>query len=254
MTQTSYIDLNGVLNIQKDYLGNLNASDTSDIKNELSKLYNAYSVANVSTDSAITRQREVIDIVNAEKQRLEQKKQSVDNAVFGQKRAVELNNSNRIKQNSYTNLLIILIITLCLIIGIIMASKQFTFIPQIVFDLLTIIVISISIYVSLYSFLNIQSRNNMNFNELDLPGLKNSTAGNSIARGVSGPKNLITGDMGCMGNDCCGPLTEWDQENGVCIPITTQGFTTMTFPYNKGDINHIAANSPYEFDKYVPSK
>jgi hypothetical protein len=250
-----YVDLNGLLNIQKDYLGNLSASDPdsaaviTQIQSNLSNMYQDYAKANISTDSALTRQKEVLDIVNAEKKRLEDKKIGVDNAAFGQKRAVELNNSNRLKQNSYTNLLIILIITLALFVGIMIASNYLTFIPQVVFDLLSIIVISVGIYISLYSFLDIQGRNNMNFNQLDLTGMNNSVAGNSKVTGAGGPKNLITGDFGCVGSDCCGPATKWDQGNNMC----RQGFTTMSFSYNTGDITKVAANSPYEFDDYVPA-
>jgi len=250
-----YVDLNGVLNIQKDYLGNLSASDPDSaavirqIQSNLSNMYTDYAAANTSTDSALTRQKEVLDIVNAEKKRLQDKKQGVDNAAFGQKRAVELNNSNRLKQNSYTNLLIILIITLVLFVGIMIASNYLTFIPQVVFDLLSIIVISVGIYIALYSFLDIQGRNNMNFNQLDLAGMNNSIAGNSKAAGAGGPKNLITGDFGCVGSDCCGPATIWDQGNNIC----KQGFTTMSFSYNTGDITKVAANGPYEFDDYVPA-
>ena len=251
-----YVDLNGVLNIQQDYLGNLSASDPksaaviNQIQQNLSHMYTDYAAANASTDSTLTRQQDVIDIVNSEKNRLQAKQQGVDNAAFGQKRAVELNNSNRLRQNSYTNLLIILIITLSLFVGIMIASNYLTFVPQVVFDILSIIVISVGIYIALYSFLDIQSRNNMDFNQLNLPGLKNSTAGNTIAAGAGSSTNLITGSTGCVGSDCCGPKTNWDQENSICV----QGFTTMSFSYNKGDIAKVSANSPYEFEDYVPAK
>jgi hypothetical protein len=252
-----YVDLNGVLNIQQDYLGNLSASDPNSaavinqIQQNLSHMYTDYAEANASTDAALTRQKDVLDIVNSEKKRLEDKKQGVDNAAFGQKRAVELNNSNRLKQNSYTNLLIVLIITLALFVGIMIASNVLTAVPQVVFDLLSIIVISVGIYIALYSFLNIQSRNNMDFNQLELPGLKNSTAGNALASGAGSSTNLITGSTGCVGSDCCGTDTKWDQDNNICVK---QGFTTMSFSYNTGDIRKVAANSPYEFEDYVPVK
>jgi hypothetical protein len=255
MSNYPYVDLNGVLNIQKDYLGNLSASDTesaaviNQIQQNLSAMYTDYAAANPATDAAITRQKDVLDIVNSEKKRLQDKKQGVDNASFGQKRAVELNNSNRLKQNSYTNLLIILIITLSAFVLIMVASNYLTFIPQVVFDLLSIIVISVGIYMALYTFLDIQSRNNMNFNQLNLSGLNNSVAGNVAAKGSGSLTNLFTGSTGCVGSDCCGTDTKWDQDNNICVK---QGFTTMSFSYNKGDISKVASNNPYEFKDYVP--
>jgi len=265
MSDSPYVDLNGVLTIEKNYLGNLNASDPgsaaiiNNVQSNLDTMYKDYIDSHISTDAGITYQKKMMDIVNSEKERLHQKKQSVDAAIFGQKRAVELGNSNRLRQSSYTNLLLILIVTLVLFVAIMIASTYLTFIPQVVYDILSIIVISVGIYVGLYSFLDIQSRNNMNFNELNLPGLNNSVAGNSVATGNGSMFNLITGSTGCVGSDCCDNITtKWDNEKLYCKAIpTTSGFTTMSFAYKNGDLssinNKIESDSPYEFENYVPA-
>lgn len=253
-----YLDLKGVLNIQKDYLGNLSATGqdadvVNAIQQNLTAMYTDYAASNQSTNSVLTQQDKVLDIVAAEKQRLMDKKQGVDNAVFGKKRAVELNNSNRLRQNSYTNLIIILITTLVAFIGIMLLSSYLTMVPQVVFDLLSIIVISVGIYISLYTFLDIQSRNNMNFNELSLPGLNNKSIGNTIPGTQGSMKNLITGDTGCVGSDCCGTDTIWDQEAGTC---KKESFSTIMFSYINGEITTeprlVSSNSPNEFEKYTP--
>jgi len=261
-----YIDLTGVLTIQKDYLGNLSASDPnsqpliSTIQSNLSNMYTDYSVANASTLGTLAHQTDVSNIVQAEYQRLLQKKQGVDNAYIGQQRAVALNESNRLKQNSYTKLLIVFIVTLVAFIAIMVASDFFTIIPQVVFDILSIIVITAGIYIGIFSYLDIQSRNNMNFNELALKGIDNKQSGNTVVSSNSygNPTDLLSGLSGCVGSECCGPSTVWDQGNGVCKPVSIlQPFTTLTFSYNNGEISNMtsenaASNSPYEFQNYVP--
>jgi len=260
-TNYPYVDLNGVFNVQKDYVAKLptdqnTAPIISDVRSNLDKMYFNYTSAGMSTDAVLDHQNKMLDIVKTEKQRLQDKKESVDNAFNGQKRAVELINSNRLQQHSYTNLIIVLIITLVLFIGIMMLSSYFPFVPQVVFELLSIIVISAGIYISLYSFFDIESRSNMNFNELDLPGLKNSLAGNTRAEGTGNWRDLLGGSIGgCITSDCCGPNTEWDNGNTVCVPVSLfrNGFTTMSFAYDTGDLTNtnISSNSPYEFENYV---
>lgn len=284
-----YIDVNGVLEVEKNNLSNINSQNSNDltskIQKELNNLYSSYKAADSSTDSVITQQKQVLDIVNTEHQRLQDKKQSVDNAINGQKRVLDLTDSNRLRQQSYTKLIVIFIITLVLFVGIMLLSKNLTFIPQVFFELLAIIIISISIYNSLYLYLDIQSRSNMNFNELDIPSLNNSVAGNALisGQGTGSLTDLLTGLNGCKTSDCCGPQTIWDNVNNVCVPITitttisasdsmrgnitqsasmstsslVSGFTTMSVAYLNDDnidvpIKKLSPNNPYEFDKYTP--
>jgi len=256
-----YVDLKGVLDIQKNYLSSLQSSDPNSsamigsIQTNLSNMYTNYAQSNPSTDASIVHQKELLDIVNTEKQRLMDKKQSVDNVIYGKKRAVELNDSNRLRQNRYTNLLVIMTIVLALFAGIMVMSMYLTFIPQVVFDILSIIVISVGIYISVYTFLDIQSRDKMNFNHLDLPSLPNKNAGNTMAKGSGSVTDLLFGLQGCVAEQCCGPNTFYDQGNGVCVPLSLKAFTTMSFAYKTGELptsGKIQYDGAYEFDKYVP--
>jgi len=265
-SQNNVVDLNGVLQIQKDYLANLktqsqdpnSATIINNIQKNLSSTYQDYGNANETTDGLLTHQTEILDIIGKEKKRLEDKKDSVDKVIFGQKRAVELNNSARLKQNSYNYLIIILIITLGAFVLIILLSRHLTIVPQIVYDLLSIIVISLGLYYIVVTFLDIQSRRNMNFNELNLAPLNNSVAGNTVASSTdkgSGDLLSLLNLNACVGADCCGPSTTWDQGNVRCVPISIKSpFTTMDFAYTIGEIpsKKISMNTPYEFTGYMP--
>lgn len=254
------IDLNGALTIQKNYLVDLksqsqNSRSTDPINNiqtNLQKLYDGYIGANQTTDGLLTQQNNVLNIVNTENQRLQDKKDSVDKILTGKKRAAELNNSARLRQNAYTNLLIIFIITLGLFIGIIILSRTFPFIPQSIFDILSIIVISIGIFTGMYLFLDIQTRSKINYDELDLPGINKPVAGNTVATSTDTGNLLdLININGCVGSDCCGPNTTWDQGNSKCNSVSISGFTTMDVAYNKSEISKIKPNSAFEFSNYV---
>jgi hypothetical protein len=270
------VDVNGLLQVQKDYLTVLkdksqdpnSAPIVSNIQTNLTATYNDYNAANVTTDGLLTHQNEVLDIIGNEKKRLEDKKNSVDTVIFGQKRAVELNNSNRLKQNAYNYLIVIFLITLGAFIAIILLSRYLTIVPQIVYDLLSIIVISVGIYFIVLNFFDIQSRSNMNFNELDLAPLPNAVAGNTVAKSSSDTSSdllQLINVNGCVGAECCGPNTLYDQSNNICILRTGTGtgtatsttrapFTTMDFAYKVGELPNkkISVNTPYEFTNYVP--
>jgi len=254
------IDLNGALNIQKDYLVNLkgqsqdplSAPIIDNIQKNLQSLYGDYTNSNKTTDGILTQQSNVLNIVNMENQRLQDKKDSVDKILTGKKRAADLNNSARLRQNAYTNLLIIFIITLGLFIGIIILSRTFPFIPQSIFDILSIIVISIGIFTGMYLFLDIQTRSKINYDELDLPGINKPVEGNTVATSTDTGNLLdLININGCMGSDCCGPNTTWDEGNSRCNSVSISGFTTMNLAYNKSEISKITPNSAFEFSNYV---
>jgi len=262
---TPTFDLNQVLDIQKDYLTKVTSesqdpNSTSVIQNiqtNLTNMRNNYNNANLTTDNLITQQDKVMDIVSTEKQRLEQKKKSVDAVIYGQNRAVDLTDSARLRQSAYTRLLLIFIFTLGAFVLIIILSRSFPFIPQTVFDILSIIVISIGIYTGIYTFLDIQSRSNMNFNELNLPAIKNKDLGNTKLDNDNEVSLLdVININGCIGSDCCGPFTRWDEGNAICRAVTLNGFTTMNLAYNEGDLSKmkINADGPYEFSNYSPIK
>uniref|UniRef100_A0A6C0JQ83 Uncharacterized protein n=1 Tax=viral metagenome TaxID=1070528 RepID=A0A6C0JQ83_9ZZZZ len=238
-----YIDINGALSVQQNLLNNPSNQPPNvidNIKGNLNSLYRSYREADASTDAVLTQQSKVKEIVDSEFKRLTDKKKSVDNSLVGQKRIIELNNSNRLRQQGYTKLLVIFIITLVLFVLLIILSKNITFIPQIFFELIAIIIISISIYLAFNTFLDIQSRSKMDFNKLDIPEIKN-ISGNTIASGSE--TNLMSSLNVCITSDCCGPETKWDILQNKCVKeVKQQGFTTLS---------NIGNNEPTEFSNYT---
>jgi len=265
---TNNIDLNGLLSIQQDYLTYLktqsqdknSAPIIDDIQQNLTLTYNNYVDANQTTDGLLTHQAEMSDIVDTERQRLVDKKESVDRILFGQKRAVGLNDGQRSRQKAYTYVIIVFIITLGAFILIYMLSTFFPMVPQFVFDLASIIVFCTGAYVIGTTLIDINSRSKMNYDELDLNTLTIPPKGNTIAsstdNGTGSLYDLFSEPGFCYLGDCCGKGTTWDKVNYMCVPGNTlvSGFTSINLSNLSDPKYNVSVNTPFEFDQYVPYK
>jgi hypothetical protein len=90
-------------------------------------LYNGLNSTTLNTNDVLIKQTEMINIVNNEQRRLNEKKQSVDNALEGQKRLITLNNSYRLRYAEYTKMIIIITILLSIFILVSLAKKYIPF-------------------------------------------------------------------------------------------------------------------------------
>jgi hypothetical protein len=267
-------DLRGLFNIQKDYLAGLALNSTDpDLNNKvtllqtnLDKLNTDFQQSNVSSSAVLARQQEVSSIINEEKSRLEEKKQSIDNALVGKKRAIELNDSYRMVQSQYIRIKIVIVLVLVICIVLTLLNRQFPIVPSIIVTLINMIVVIIGSIYCLFIYAAISSRSPMNYNELDLAGPAAPTASEIAASQVAAGKagNLLgtVNLLGCAGAACCFTGTKWDNEKSKCVPdtVTTppvspvtpnilpgtppvSGFATME---PSGPIAH----APSEYDSY----
>ena len=108
-------DLSGVFHIQKNYLTDMSNSVTyEDVNNapilagqvlklqeKIKDAQQSYKAANTSADSVLTEQQEMIDIIEAEKKRLDEKKILIDQAETNERRKALLTESNTLKKKEY---------------------------------------------------------------------------------------------------------------------------------------------------------
>ena len=264
-------DLTGLFNIQKDYLAGLAQSAGTDteltskvtsLQSNLDTLYKDFDKSNKSSSAVLARQQEVSSIIDEEKSRLEQKKQSIDNALVGKKRAIELNETYRIRQSQYLRIKVVFVVVLAICILLTLLQRRFPIVPSIFVTLLNLIVILIGGIYCLFIYSSISSRSLMNYNELDLAGPEAPTASeidaNQVAAGKAGNLLGTINLLGCVGSACCSAGTKWDNEMSKCVPApatpaapaaapaappTVGAFTTME---QSGPIAH----SPSEYDSY----
>ena len=69
----------------------------------------------------------MINIIDDEKQRLNEKKQNVDNALSGQQRLITMNNSYRLRYTEYTKMIVIITIFFFSIALVSLAKKYIPF-------------------------------------------------------------------------------------------------------------------------------
>ena len=130
MANEGKFDLSGVFQVQQNYLTDLSNSYPNvnnapviakyvlDLQNKVQDVTKSYDEANTSSDNILTQQDDMIEIVKTEQDRLLEKKKLIDQAEMEEKRKMLLTQSNNLRNEAFTK--IILIIILCVTIHIIL--------------------------------------------------------------------------------------------------------------------------------------
>lgn len=245
-SNNGHFDLTGISNVQKNYLmdmtqsyPNVNNAATvalyvNNLQNKLQGLSQSYVDANTSGAAVLNQQNQVIDIINAEQQRLNEKQYLMNQTKVQQDRIALLNNSYRLRYAQYTKIVIVLIIGLCIHIVLRLIGSYFTQVPNGFLILLHVINILVCLIIISYIYVDILSRDQINFNQIDLPPPTLNGVGGPAAAPDSGS---LFGDLGigCVGEECCGNGTTWNSALGVCgttnvvtpAPASTPAPTTL---------------------------
>lgn len=264
-TQDILQNISGILDSLKQYAPNV---DLSGINNKITALESSVQTADDENNKLLLKQNEVKDILDAENNRIQRNINTIEDNLFSKKRAIEMNESQRLRTNEYNHILLIFVISLALIIAISITGRLLPFIPDIIPQILIVLIAAFSIIYIFQSYMKINSRSRVNFNELDLDG-PNIDTPQAIARNKE--KASKSGDLlgtisitGCKGAACCDIGTEWDQTALKCVSTlptditdimddtennetSSESFTTERLKFNK---NIVPANSPSEFDFY----
>jgi hypothetical protein len=257
-------DLTGLFNIQKDYLAGL-AQQSEDpelsgkittLQQQLDKLYTDFKNADVSSSAVLAKQKEMSDIINAEKERLLQKKQSIDNALVGKKRAVALNEAYRMRQAQYTRIKVVIVIVLAICIFLVLLGQRFPIVPLTYIILLNTIVVLVGGIYCLFLYSTINSRSMMNYDELNLQGpsvlspadVKTTQAAAAKVGDLLGTVNV----SGCVGSECCSTGTKWDNKLAKCVPNAETPTADTTIPKQSAftTMSQTLVHSPSEYDSY----
>jgi len=222
-------DLKGIVALQKNYLDIL-SDKTSDpalvdkvnkLQDELSNAHKEFKEADVSSSQLLTDQEKVKSIIDTEKDRLLLKKQSIDNALSGKKREIELNDSYQKKQAEYNKIKIAWILALAIYVLITVLKNHFPVIPSFVNDLILIgTFVAVSIY-SINIFIEISRREKINFNKLNLAP---PTILPTVVKKDSGRESDLLKGMnlyGCVSSYCCSEGTKWDSDMSKCVHDAT---------------------------------
>jgi len=180
-------------------------------------------------------------VITSETQLINDRVAKIDAEATTQKRINQFNDSARKRYDIWTSIIFNIVIGLIVYLVLIFASQTFTFIPSSLFDLATAITFVVVIYISYKQYLIIQSRDKLNFDELDLAPMPaqpspadNIVKTNELAK--SGDLTGITAANECTGSSCCGTDTIWSVDSKTCVTVPpVSEFTTLEQAFQVGE-------------------
>lgn len=188
---------------------------------DLELLKTAVKNKDTAVSAVLTKQKQVNNILQSELDRLNIKKVQIDNAQKGQMRVLMMNESYRKRQAEYTKLIIAVAFVFALVIVIRYMREFFDVLPDIVYTLVHILLFAGVIIYSMITYINVSSREKINFDRLDIPGPKIESKSDYDARNNAAK---LTGDLLgvsdsdlCKGAACCtAGQTVWSSANQKC--------------------------------------
>ena len=236
MPNDLYYDLSAAVNLQNNYVNDLssiyskntdNAADIAvqlnNLQSAISRLSSEYDKANSSSDSVLHHQQEMMNILQVEQQRLLAKKELFDQVEAENDRKVLLNTTYRKKYTQYTKITIVIIMVLVAIVIIRLMNKHLTIFPESLYMFLMIVVISIGIIYVLILYADLSARNNIDYDQIEIPPPKLDASGNLIVNSPAGRSIWSVFDT-CKGSKCCSVGTSWSDQLSLCV----------VQPYNQG--------------------
>jgi len=192
----------------------------------LASLKDALNAKDNKVSAVLTKQKQVNNILNSEITRLEQKKSQLVNAQKGQRRVLMMNESYRKRQQEYTKLIIAVVVVFALVLIMRYMRVYFNVLPESVYTLLHILLfVSVIIYSGVI-YVNVSSREKINFDRLSIPGPIIEDVGVLSARNeaakLSGNLLGISDSDLCKGAACCTKgVTSWNETTRRCVVPNT---------------------------------
>ena len=193
---------------------------------ELDKLQQSVKAKDDAVSAVLTKQKQVNNILQSELNRLAMKKEQLDEAQKGQMRVLMMNESYRKRQAEYTKLIIAVVMVFALVIVMRYMRVFFNVLPDAVYTLLHILLFASVIIYSFITYINVSSREKINFDRLDIPGPKTESKADFEKRNTAAIKSGdllgVSNSNLCKGAACCtAGVTEWHSPTQKCVVTTT---------------------------------
>ncbi len=213
------------IKLNKQYALDLTAIDqdhsdnVTNLNNSLNQISSLVEEKNASTAEMVSKQKEVQDILESEKQYLEHKSDAIDHATYGQKRIVQFNESYIARYKKYNELVYAVIFSMLCVGLITLQQKYFDIIPSAVNTFLYIIIFTILIIYVFYILMDIYSRDNMDFRKYKKSHPSNKQLSQDDLNKAKLNKTSKNNNSECSGQECCTDGTIYDDSIEKCIPI-----------------------------------
>jgi len=177
---------------------------------------------------------------NDELARLQSKQQNANAIIQSNERLAELNDSYRKRYAKYVQMLMVVILAFVGYLGITLLQSRFPVIPQVVVDMIIMVIIFATLFYLYSAFYELYTRSVMNYDEVEIPSF--DASGVDVAS-LKAKGQLFghdtTGNVMCVGDKCC--PESYDYGNNICMTTTVstsappkQSFTTLE--YEKIDV------------------
>lgn len=187
---------------------------------DLPELQTAIRNKDESVSAVLTKQKQVNNILQSELDRLATKKDQLDEAQKGQMRVLMMNESYRKRQAEYTKLIIAVVFVFALVIVMRYVREIFNILPDALYTLIHILLFAGLIIYSFIIYINVSSREKINFDRLDIPGPKTESTADYDKRNSDAIKSgdlLGVSDSNlCKGAACCSENQTF--EDNKCTP------------------------------------
>jgi len=257
---SGWFNINSIVNLQRNLINDISWSSTSttainNIAGNLAVLNN--SISNTNVDSTLTYQNDVNKILEREKNRLNERKQAIDEAEQSQKRIIDLTTSATLRNKALNQMYMLFAISLIIYLGIRLLSS---FIPDFITTILTTILVAVTLIFLISMYYDYNRRNNMNYNMIDL-GEPSSLGGgsNTSSEPKSGANLLSSRFGGCVKESCCPTGSTFNEKYSICIPDTPPFISNAPARYSNfkyffdtkdwRDPSNCTAGKTYSFDE-----
>ena len=163
----SVFDLPNIIGLQQQLIQDLSGDDLlmNTLAGKVGELNDLASLQNKSIIPTLTKQEDVDKVLEREEERLRDRQQAIDSAGDEQKRLVDLTKNATQRTRSINNMYIVAIVGLVIYLGIRLVTG---ILPEIVTDVLNVLVFSITILTIIKMYADYTRRNNMDYDMINL--------------------------------------------------------------------------------------
>jgi len=213
--ETGYLKDSALLTLPASSTSPTASSQVTVLQNTLTSVDSAIN-SNVYA-GVVSQQDAVKGILDQETERLNLKKQSIEQAKSGQDRVLTMNESYVMRNREYLKILI----ATCVILGAVAATFALQgqdLIPSGISTLLVVVLLTVWAIYSFNIYMGILGRDPIYFDQITGPAVPNSRA-TSTASATSGTGGnlLAMANLGaCVGSTCCAQGTQWEKATQTC--------------------------------------
>ena len=214
----SVFDLPNIIGLQQQLIQDLSGDDLlmNTLAGKVGELNDLASLQNKSIIPTLTKQEDVDKVLEREEERLRDRQQAIDSAGDEQKRLVDLTKNATQRTRSINNMYIVAIVGLVIYLGIRLVTG---ILPEIVTDVLNVLVFSITILTIIKMYADYTRRNNMDYDMINL-GEPSQMVGKASGSSGSAGAGLIESRIGggCVKDACCPEGTKYNEKYAICVP------------------------------------